>query len=423
LFIAVLLAGLMVFYLAVLWTGERTGSFRLVILGVVVTAVFGIGLLPSFAPSPPPPWRSEAALAALVAALAFVVFVLTWRYVASLRAGGLRSPHRFRSLPGSIAEAFPTRRTPFATPASAHFWFEWRGSGIVLPALVAGVVVVVIAPMSWLMRSDADDTMKLLLGVLATPIILAIPLGAAFSRPTFWSEDLAIPAFVAVRPLSADDLVAAKVRVAAASVALSWFVLLSFVVAWLSLWGNLDSLSRLAIQLWAFHGHSVAAVLGIAALVVIAAMLLTWRFMVSRLWSGLSGSRTRFVASATSFVVVTIAYLVFDASRLPGWLLGDPARLEPIAWILAVIVIAKQWMAVYGSRGVAGRYVGAYLLIWIAGTMVFGSLGLVLWGILRIYLPLDVARLRSVAILLAMTAVPLARVGLAPSSLARNRHR
>jgi hypothetical protein len=312
---------------------------------------------------------------------------------------------------------------PFATPASAHFWFEWRGSGIVLPALVAGVVVVVIAPMSWLMRSDADDTMKLLLGVLATPIILAIPLGAAFSRPTFWSEDLAIPAFVAVRPLSADDLVAAKVRVAAASVALSWFVLLSFVAAWLSLWGNLDSLSRLAIQLWAFHGHSVAAVLGIAALVVIAAMLLTWRFMVSRLWSGLSGSRTRFVASATSFVVVTIAYLVFDASRLPGWLLGDPARLEPIAWILAVIVIAKQWMAVYGSRGVAGRYVGAYLLIWIAGTMVFGSLGLVLWGILRIYLPLDVARLRSVAILLAMTAVPLARVGLAPSSLARNRHR
>jgi hypothetical protein len=141
------------------------------------------------------------------------------------------------------------------------------------------------------------------------------------------------------------------------------------------------------------------------------------------LWSGLSGSRTRFVASATSFVVVTIAYLVFDASRLPGWLLGDPARLEPIAWILAVIVIAKQWMAVYGSRGVAGRYVGAYLLIWIAGTMVFGSLGLVLWGILRIYLPLDVARLRSVAILLALTAVPLARVGLAPSSLARNRHR
>jgi len=31
-----------------------------------------------------------------------------------------------------------------------------------LPALVTGVVVVLIAPMSWLMRNDADDTMKLL---------------------------------------------------------------------------------------------------------------------------------------------------------------------------------------------------------------------------------------------------------------------
>ena len=423
LFVAVLFAALMVFYLAVLWTCERAGSLRLVILGVSVTAVFAIGVLPSFPPSPPPPWRSEAALSALVAGLALVAFTVAWKHVARLRAGGVRTRRRLGSFAEWIAESSPTRRTPFGTPAAAHFWFEWRCSGIVLPAIVGGVVVVAIAPMSWLMRSDADDTMKLLLGALATPVVLAVPLGAAFSKPTFWSEELAVPAFVAVRPLSADDLVATKVKVAAASVALSWLVLLSFVAAWLSLWGNLDSLSRLAIQLWAFHGRSVAAVYGIAVLVAIAGMLLTWRLLVSRLWSGLSGSRMLFAASVTSFVVVAIAGLVFDAGRFPGWLLGDPARLAPIAWIAAVALIAKYCLAAYAWRGVAPRYLRAYLLMWLAGTTAFVTLGLTLWGLLRIYLPLDVDRLRSVVILLALMAVPLARVGLAPSWLARNRHR
>ena len=292
-----------------------------------------------------------------------------------------------------------------------------------MPVLVAGVVVVVIAPMSWVMRRDGGDTMRLLLAALATPVVLAFPVGAAFSKPTFWSEDLAVPAFVAVRPMSADDLVATKVTVAAASVALSWLLLLLFVAAWLSLWANLESLSRLAIQVWAFHGRSVAAVYGFGALVVIGGMLLTWRFTVSRLWSGLSGLRPLFAGSVILIVVLTIASMVFDAGRLPGWLLRDPARVAPLAWVATVAVIAKYWIAAYAWRGVSSRYVRAYLLIWLAGTASFLALGLVIWGIAKIYLPLDVDRLRSLVILLALLAVPIARIGLAPSSLTRNRHR
>jgi len=289
--------------------------------------------------------------------------------------------------------------------------------------LVGGVMVVVIAPMSWVMQRDGGDTLRLLLGALATPVVLALPVGAAFSKPTFWSEDLAVPAFVAVRPLSEDDLVATRVKVAAASVALSWLVLLTFVAVWLSLWANLDSLSQLAIQLWAFHGRSVTAVYGIAALVVVVGMLLTWRFMVSRLWSGLSGMRSMFVGSIISIVVLVIASMVFDAGRLPGWLLRDSARFAPLAWVAAVAVIAKYWIAAYAWRGVSPHCSRVYLLIWLAGTASFLGLGAVVWGIARIYLPLDVDRLRSLVILLALLAVPIARVGLAPSSLATNRHR
>ena len=422
-FVAVLLAAFVVFHQASVWTLERTGSLRLLILGVIAISFFVIGILPSFPPSPAPSWRTEATLGGFVAGLAIVAFLLAWRHVARLRAGGARRAQQAGSLFGWIAEASPTRRRPFATPAAAHFWFEWRCSGIVLPMLVAGVVVGVIAPMSWLMRTDGGDTMRLLLAALATPIVLALPVGAAFSKPRFWSEDLAVLPFVAVRPLSAEDLVATKVKVAAASVVLSWLVLLLFVAVWMSLWANLESVSHLAIQLWAFHGRSAAAVLGIAALVVIAGMVLTWRFMVSRLWSGLSGRRPLFIGSVACLALVAIAAIVFDAGRLPGWLLDDPARFAPILWIAAAALIAKHWTAAYAWRGVSPRYVRAYFIIWLAGTSALLTLGMVGWGIVRIYLPVDGDRLRSAAILVALMAVPLARVGLATSGLARNRHR
>jgi hypothetical protein len=130
-----------------------------------------------------------------------------------------------------------------------------------------------------------------------------------------------------------------------------------------------------------------------------------------------------FVASVVSVIALGIGGTVFDAGRFPGWLLRDPARLAPVLWIAAVAVIAKYWIAAYVWRGVPARYLRVYLLIWLAGTASLLALAIAVWGIVRIYLPLDAERLRSTVILLALLAVPLARMGLSPSSLARNRHR
>jgi hypothetical protein len=423
LFTSVLCAAFIVFYLAVLWTFERTGPVRLIVIGVIATAMFVIGLLPTFAPSPPPLWRSEAFLSAMVGIVAASAFALAWRHVAGLRAGETRSPQQLESLARAMADLSPARQKPFATAAAAQFWFEWRRSGQVLPALVAGVIIVLLAPMSWLWSGDGDDTLNLLIGALATPVILAIPVGAAFSRPTMWSEDFGVHPFVAVRPLREDELVATKVKVAVVSVVSAWLLLLSFVVVWLSLWGNLDSLSRLALQIWAFHEGSRAAVFAAAAVVAAAGTVLTWRFMVVRLWTGLSGRRLLVRGSILSLGVAVIAYPVLDVGRFPGWLLDDPARLTPVVWIGASLVIAKYWLAAYAWRGVSRRHIRAYLVLWLGATTALLTLGLLLWGMLRIYLPVDVDRLLSIIILMALLAVPLARIGLAPAALARNRHR
>jgi hypothetical protein len=152
-------------------------------------------------------------------------------------------------------------------------------------------------------------------------------------------------------------------------------------------------------------------------------MFLTWRFLVSRLWSGLSGMRPLFVGPIVAMVMLVFAGLAFNAGRLPGWLLEDPARLVPFVWMAAGAVIAKYWIAAYAWRSVSSRYARSYLVIWLLATLSSLALGVVLWSVLRIYLPLDVDRSRSLVILLALIAVPLARMGLAPFRLARNRHR
>ena len=69
---------------------------------------------------------------------------------------------------------------------------------------------------------------------------------------------------------------------------------------------------------------------------------------------------------------------VFNAGRLPGWLLEDPARLAPVAWIAAAAVIAKYWIAAHAWRSVAPRYLRLYLVIWLLATISFLAFGVVL---------------------------------------------
>lgn len=423
-FVAVLLGAFMICFQAVFWILERLGPLRLMVAGTVAVVVYGVALLPSWPPSPPPLWRSEAVVGTTIAALAIAAFLLAWRHIIRLRCGGGgRSAYRLEPLLASAGAVFPRRRAPFAAPTAAQFWFEWRSSGLVLPVLVGSVLVAVIAPFSWFARHDASGSLRLLLGTLATPIMLAIPIGMAFARPTFWSEDLSVPAFVAIRPLTDEEIVAIKMKVAAASVGTSWLLVVCFVGVWLSLWGNGAAVSQLALQWWAFHEHSVLSVYGTVALILIAGVVLTWRFLVSRLWSGLSGSRLLFGASVMSVVLLVIAYLVFAADRFPGWVLDDPARMAGVVWLMAVAATGKGWLAAYSWRRVSTRHQRQYLLVWSAGTASLLSLAMLLWGVLRIYVALDIYRFQGLMILVALLAVPLGRVGLAPSCLARNRHR
>jgi hypothetical protein len=421
--VGVLLAAFMVLYQTVLWTLVRLGTLRLVVLGVIANLLAVVGFLPSMPMLEPSPWRSASLLSWLAAALAVAAFSFAWWHVARQRSGGAVHRPLLQSLASGAMNTLPRHRRRFTSAASAQLWFEWRTSGAMLPLLVAAVLLVLVAPLSWFVREDMRQTALVMLSALGTPILLAIPLGISSAKPTFWSNDLALPAFVAVRPLATTELVAAKVRAAVMSAAVSWLIVVGFLCVWLTGWANLDPFSAVVMQWWAFHGGSSYAVYGAAALIVLVGALTTCRFLLTSLWSSLSGKRPLYIASAAVPLVVAIACAVFDVTRLPGWLFGDPEHMLPFVWGAALLVMAKYWLAAFTWRRIASRDLWRYLALWAAGTAGFAALAIVVWNVLRVFLPADTYRLQSLLVLLALLAVPLARVGGAAAFLADNRHR
>lgn len=174
---AVLIGAYMVFYQTILWSLSGLRSLRMVVLGLIAIILIGVGLLPSFPREALSPWLSENFLIAQVAGLALIAFLAAWMVVARQRCGGGRGRHRLKALIGRIADVLPRRYRCFGSPAGAQFWFEWRRSGLLLPLCIGALLLLVIGPLSWHMRNEADSTLRILAATLAMPMFLALPVG------------------------------------------------------------------------------------------------------------------------------------------------------------------------------------------------------------------------------------------------------
>jgi hypothetical protein len=423
--VALVLGVYMVLFQTILWTLPRLGSMRMLVLGLTGVTMIMLPIFP-FARR-----LSQGEFAGRLVGLAFVAFLTSWAYVARERSGGGWNLSQFvKSLARPTLERLPRRDRIFNSAQSAQFWFEWRRSGLVLPLLVGSLLAIVIGPLSWYFRHDGTDSLRILVATLAMPAILALAIGKAFSRPDFWSSELNIPGFIAVRPLSTVDMVAVKLRVAAVSTIISWLLVLAFLALWLPFWANLDSIAMVRGVFWQIHGHTVYPQYAIAVLGIITGIFLTWRFLVGGLWLGLSGKNRVFALAAVPYVLVPVfgipalfVALAFQESVLE-WIHKKIGPLTPVLlWLAAAAVIAKFWVAAYTWHGISAHHVRRYLRIWFGGTAFLIAFAVLLWGVLGSVLPSDTYQLRSLLILIAMLVIPLARIGLAPTFLSRNRHR
>jgi len=411
-----LLGAYMVFYQTILWTFSRLRTIRIIVLGVLAFFLMAVGGMRSF----PGDHISDNTLYARIAVAMVASFVAAWMYVTRQRTGGGFRRELLSAAVNGLADRLPRRMRDFTTPSAAHFWFEWRRCGLLLPGCVGGLLLAAVVPLAWYAHDDPSTTFRIPLVAVAMPIVLALSVGKAFSKPDFWSSDLSLPAFVAVRPLANQEIVSIKLKVAAASTAVSWMLVFAFLSMWLPL-ADRNTFSYIRAALSPIYGQSSYVLM---ALSLAACLLLTWRFLVNGFWTGLSGNQKLFTATALPFSLIPLELIpMFFLLRRNGsirtWIRNNPNdALFVLECVLAVAVIAKLCIAFYSRKRLR-----SYFAIWIAATACVVALAVMLWTGARQVVTLEVYRLRDVLILTSLLAIPLARLGLAPSFLERNRHR
>jgi len=415
---AVVLGAYMVFYQTVLWGLAGFRITRLMALGFGGTSSIAVASLPVFNKIVPSPWFSEDRLVPVVVGLTVLAFVVAWAVVERQRHGGGRRRSWLKTRWERIADAMPRRTRDFATPAAAQFWFEWRRAGLLLPVCTLFALTVIFGPISWIYRHDHEFTVETLPKILAMPMVLAFAIGKGFIKPEFWSLNLSMPSFLAVRPLSSGEIVVSKMKVAALSAAMAWVLVLGFIALWLPFWADKSNLND---PLFSFRLLYPNSWLTIILLSVGGLVVLTWRLMVDGLWVGLSGKPLYYFGSPALQVMVTVLLLLAIGiwpDTIRSQIGSHPSLMISIAgWTLVLAVILKLWSAVFSWSRITPRRLSQYLLIWSSFTLCFVGLGILSPSVLT-----NTFRLEHLIVLAAFLVFPLARLGLAPLFLAKNRH-
>ncbi|MES1240424.1 MAG: PHB depolymerase family esterase [Acidobacteriota bacterium] len=348
---------------------------------------------------------TEPQMVALLAPQLPLAYLAACFAVARARRGDLPDWRRIFAWPGQIADLLPRRRVRFSSPARAQAWFEWRRQGWRLPAWM-GLLLPFELALLFIAGDDRPEIVRYtLLGVLLTPSFMAAFAAATISK----SSD-------ATRPLTSASLVAAKLEVALRSTLAAWLLVaiaIPFALTFSSTW---PVVIERTIQWIEAEGTLRAA--AIVLLVFLGLFGLTWRQLVQNLYLGLTG-RERVVKSGVLFVLACLA--VFGP--IAGWILalyGMALATKALPWIAAALIGLKLSAAasiatrLRRQRLLDDRTLVAAAAGWLVA--VLALYGLLAWLVTTPLIP------RYFLALVAVLAIPLARLSAAPLALAGHRH-
>jgi hypothetical protein len=423
---ALSLAGLMAWAQALAWMPIRVfwvREFTTIILAMLLGCLGALPVWIMFTGA------GSAVLVALVL-LTYIAaaFVVGWAAVASDRQGidwriwPTQSNLARLIGPGRLARA----KRPFRSAFDAQLSYEWGCHGLILNGFV-GVIQFVIWGVLLLRQGRGTPTwLALIFAIL--PIVLVTMIaatGPAFGRfRPFWSHQRGLAqtsTFIATRPMTSARLVAAKFRMAAASVIANWILAVAGTTCWLAVSDNHDNAQVLAREFFSrYPGGKGFAVIALTCILVPA---LSWRFLTGSLVPVLTGRR--WVADGAVWL-----YLSFLAA-LGGcgvWLAkSEPDQLARLYSVIPLLVLAI--VLVKGATAVAGfhlalqrrllswRNIASLLGLWFVLTVCGIALAVLLGSTSAVPISLPILALGVAAL------VPLARFPLATLALDWNRHR
>jgi hypothetical protein len=323
---------------------------------------------------------------------------------------------RFASL-AQIVRVLSRRRAHFQSPARAQAWFEWRRHGGSLPTWVA-----ILLPFELVLLWAAGDATGLiftiLLGVLVTPPFIASFVASAASKSSpNGSASYGMTPFIATRPLSNAGLIAAKLKMAMWSTIAAWLlVLVTIPIA-----VKLSRTSAVVLERW----HRVSEIVGTPRTVVVLLLILsaciasTWKHLVQSMYIGLTGRASLIKGSV--FLVLGFFFLFgpFAEWIIESGRLGELWSALPLVFAILVSLkmIAAAWVAVrlYRARALSDRALLIGATCWTVA--VFALYGVLVWLLDTPHIP------HYLLLLVAILAIPLARLSAAPLALQWNRHR
>ena len=361
---------------------------------------------------------SEGVMLAILAPNVPLAYLAARFAIARARRGDIPDWREMFVWLGRIANVLPRARNQFPSPARAQEWFEWRQHGRSLPAMV-GILLPFELALLLIARQTPVIVFETLLLVLVTPPFMATFVAATVSKSNHNASDsYGVTPFVATRPMTSSSLVAAKLKVTMWSTITAWLLVLVAIPIALRLSGTSPTVidwERRLIEAVGTPRAIAIVLLGLAAL-----LATTWKQLVQSLYMGMSGHE--WIVKANVFVVLTFLGIIFP---LADWIISSKrlmaALWTALPWIAAVLVCFKLsaavWIAMrlHDRRLLSARTILIGAICW--DVVVFGFYGLLAW-----IFPALLFR-GYFLVLIAILAVPLARLSAAPLALAWNRHR
>jgi hypothetical protein len=422
---ALMLAAILAWLQAILWSPFPLPLLRLPVAVAVPTGLLLFGTVGSAH------GLREPVLAAIFAALLPPAYLAAWVGV-SLARRGEGAEWALHPAVGPAHRRAPVR-PPFASPARAQLWCEWRQHGLGFPLFLLGSYLALTGMVLYLARigdvaeigggfsllapfsPETRVTAVVFHPLLEMPLLLAAVLGVGLGAV---GPGVRTSPFLLTRPLTGAALVTAKLRLAALTTLAAAGVTLLTAVAWLLLtgtgpdvagwWRQVEAMPY-PVPAWALALLAPAGLLG-----------LVWLQLGKGLVFGLSGSAWVRLALLLGVGLVLVLAALFGPwlvqhpeyhgvfRALLPWALGLAVllKLAAVAFVGSVAVRRGLWET--GSlAAVAGVWlVTAGCLLAVLSSLV--PAGSVPWGTV----PFGV-----------VLVLPLARILAAPLALEWNRHR
>jgi hypothetical protein len=409
---ALLAASLLSWTQALTWMPYGLPGLRVIVTVLWLAVIDTIVLLALHFKAP------EPVMLAILAPQVPLAFLAARFAVARARRGDVPDWRGVFVRLGQIADDLPSRRDHFPSPERAQSWFEWRRHGRSLPALVG-----LLLPFELALLFAAGNTPALVLfivlGVLLTPPFMATFVAATVGKSNpYVSDSYGVSPFIATRPLTSAALIAAKLKATIWSTLATWLLVIVAIPLALKLSGHgpmVIERARRVIEAVGTPRAIVFVLLGFAGL-----LAATWKQLVQTLYIGLTGRE--WVVKASVFL--TLSFLA-AIGPIAQWI-DDNRNVQAALWsafpsILGVLVCLKMsaaaWVAtrLYRSRVLSDRTLVTGAACWVVA--VLALYGLLAWLLFTPFMP------RYLLGLVAILAMPLARLSAAPLALAWNRHR